>query len=49
MKTNVKMSFNEAKEFYLGQNHTEKEFINVMLLYYLENKFEVIIQIKLIS
>jgi len=49
MKTNVKMSFNEAKEFYLGQNHTEKEFIDVMTLYGLENKPEVIIHIKLIS
>jgi hypothetical protein len=49
MKTNLKMSFNEAKEFYLGQNHTEKEYIDVMTLYGLENKPEVIIHIKLIS
>jgi hypothetical protein len=46
---NLKMSYYEAKEFYLGQNHTEKEFIDLMMLYGLENNPEVIIQIKLIS
>jgi hypothetical protein len=47
LKKNLKMSFDEAKEFYLGQNYIEKEFIDLVTLYGLENKPEVIIQIIL--
>jgi hypothetical protein len=42
MKTHLKMSFNEAKEFYFGQKNPEREFIDLLMLYGLENNPEVI-------